>query len=55
MVITSLDVVLALTGGREEQMGQGAEKIYTVLSEASKKGHSFWQPISQFVIYKRAL
>lgn len=44
MVITSLDVVLALTRRRREQMGQGAERIYTVLSEASKKGQVFGNP-----------
>lgn len=42
--------------GREEEAdGQGEERIYTVPFEASNKGHSFWQPISQFVTYKRAL
>lgn len=48
MVITLVDEILALWGGRKEQIGQGSVWDLHCLWHLKQRATIFWQPISQF-------
>jgi len=56
MVITLVDEILALWGGRMEQMWTGFSLGFTLFEASKTKGNNFFgNPFHSFVIYKRFL